>query len=31
MYDRRAYEALKREYDPTGRFPGLYEKTVGRG
>ncbi|MGB7740130.1 MAG: FAD-binding oxidoreductase [Steroidobacteraceae bacterium] len=31
MYDRHAYEALKREYDPTGRFPGLYEKTVGRG
>ena len=23
--------ALKREYDPTGRFPGLYEKTVGLG
>jgi len=31
MYDRQAYEALKRAYDPTGRFPGLYEKTVGRG
>jgi FAD/FMN-containing dehydrogenase len=31
MYDRRAYEALKRDYDPEGRFPGLYEKTVGRG
>jgi FAD/FMN-containing dehydrogenase len=31
MYDRQAYEKLKREYDPTGRFPGLYEKTVGRG
>jgi len=30
MYDRRAYDALKREYDPTGRLPGLYEKTVGR-
>ena len=30
MYDRRAYEALKRAYDPNGRFPGLYEKTVGR-
>jgi len=31
MYDRRTYDALKRKYDPTGRFPGLYEKTVGRG
>jgi FAD/FMN-containing dehydrogenase len=31
IYDRRAYDALKRAYDPTGRFPGLYEKTVGRG
>jgi FAD/FMN-containing dehydrogenase len=31
MYDRQAYDALKHEYDPTGRFPGLYEKTVGRG
>ena len=31
LYDRRAYDALKREYDPAGRFPGLYEKTVGRG
>jgi FAD/FMN-containing dehydrogenase len=31
MYDRQAYDALKRKYDPTGRFPGLYEKTVGRG
>lgn len=30
LYDRRAYDSLKREYDPTGRFPGLYEKTVGR-
>jgi len=30
MYDRRAYEALKREFDPQGRLPGLYEKTVGR-
>jgi FAD/FMN-containing dehydrogenase len=29
-YDQQAYEALKRRYDPTGRFPGLYEKTVGR-
>lgn len=31
MYDRRAYETLKCEYDQAGRFPGLYEKTVGRG
>ena len=30
MYDRRAYDALKRAYDPTGRFPGLYAKAVGR-
>jgi FAD/FMN-containing dehydrogenase len=31
LYDRPSYEALKRQYDPSGRFPGLYEKTVGRG
>jgi FAD/FMN-containing dehydrogenase len=30
MVDRPSYEALKREYDPAGRFPGLFEKTVGR-
>ncbi|MGM0813570.1 FAD-dependent oxidoreductase [Thioalkalivibrio sp.] len=30
-YDRQAYEALKRECDPEGRFPGLYEKAVRRG
>jgi len=30
-YDRQAYEALKRECDPAGRFPGLYEKAVQRG
>ncbi|WP_018176849.1 FAD-binding oxidoreductase [Thioalkalivibrio sp. AKL8] len=30
-YDRPAYEALKRECDPEGRFPGLYEKAVKRG
>ncbi len=30
-YDRDAYVALKRECDPDGRFPGLYEKTVQRG
>jgi len=28
LYDRGAYADLKRRYDPTGRFPGLYEKTV---
>ncbi|MBL37277.1 MAG: FAD-binding protein [Xanthomonadales bacterium] len=27
-YDRAAYQALKRECDPSGRFPGLYEKAV---
>ena len=27
-YDRETYQALKRECDPHGRFPGLYEKTV---
>jgi len=30
LYDRNAYDALKRRYDPAGRFPGLYEKAVGR-
>jgi len=30
-YDRQAYQALKRECDPDGRFPGLYEKAVQRG
>ncbi|MCA1779285.1 MAG: FAD-binding oxidoreductase [Xanthomonadaceae bacterium] len=30
-YDRSAYEALKRECDPNGRFPGLYEKAVRQG
>lgn len=30
-YDQEVYEALKREYDPDGRFPGLYEKAVRRG
>ncbi|MDT8449155.1 MAG: FAD-binding oxidoreductase [Wenzhouxiangellaceae bacterium] len=29
-YDRSAYAALKRECDPDGRFPGLYEKAVQR-
>src|SRR5699024_9630533 len=27
-YDRATYESLKRECDPNGRFPGLYEKAV---
>ncbi|NBD95318.1 MAG: FAD-binding protein [Gammaproteobacteria bacterium] len=27
-FDREAYESLKRECDPDGRFPGLYEKAV---
>ena len=27
-FDRDTYEALKRECDPDGRFPGLYEKAV---
>ena len=30
QYDQRAYELLKHRYDPSGRFPGLYEKAVGR-
>ncbi|RFF29001.1 MULTISPECIES: FAD-binding oxidoreductase [unclassified Wenzhouxiangella] len=29
-YDRETYESLKRECDPDGRFPGLYEKAVGQ-
>lgn len=29
LYNRPAYEALKRRYDPDGRLPGLYEKCVG--
>jgi len=31
QYDRDAYETLKRECDPDGRFPGLYEKAVNQG
>jgi len=31
QYDRAAYHALKRECDPDGRFPGLYEKAVNQG
>ena len=30
-YDRKAYKILKRECDPAGRFPGLYEKAVRQG
>jgi len=30
IFDRDAYEELKRECDPGGRFPGLYEKAVGQ-
>ena len=29
-YGGAAYELLKKTYDPNGRFPGLYDKTVGR-
>jgi FAD/FMN-containing dehydrogenase len=30
-YDRDSYEALKRQCDPNGRFPGLYDKAVRQG
>ncbi|MBY6204516.1 FAD-binding oxidoreductase [Halomonas denitrificans] len=30
IHDREAYDALKRECDAGGRFPGLYEKAVGQ-
>jgi FAD/FMN-containing dehydrogenase len=30
-YSMRDYEALKKRYDPHGRLPGLYEKSVLRG
>lgn len=30
LYGRGVPEKLKATYDPTGRFPGLYEKTVHR-
>jgi FAD/FMN-containing dehydrogenase len=30
IYNRPAYDALKRKYDPSGRFPDLYEKCVLR-
>lgn len=29
-YDRAAYQSLKQQCDPDGRFPGLYEKAVGQ-
>ena len=28
IYDKTAYDALKRKYDPNGAFKNLYEKTV---
>jgi FAD/FMN-containing dehydrogenase len=28
LYGGKAYEALKRKYDPGGAFPGLYQKCV---
>jgi FAD/FMN-containing dehydrogenase len=31
IYDRTAYDALKRTHDKNKRFPDLYEKTVKRG
>lgn len=30
LHDRNAYQALKARYDPQGRFPDLYAKTVLR-
>ena len=30
IYNRPRYEELKRKYDPTGAFPDLYAKCVGR-
>ncbi len=30
FYDRTAYQSLKQQCDPLGRFPGLYEKAVGQ-
>lgn len=30
LYNRPAYEELKRRYDPDDRLPGLYEKCVGK-
>ncbi len=29
-YNREVYEDLKKQVDPDGRFPGLYEKAVGQ-
>lgn len=31
IYDKDAYDALKRRYDPTGRFGNLYEKCTEKG
>lgn len=31
IFDRSAYAALKKDYDPGGRFPDLYEKAVRQG
>ena len=31
LYGAKAYENLKKKYDPEKRFKGLYEKTVKRG
>jgi FAD/FMN-containing dehydrogenase len=30
-YDRETYRSLRQVCDPEGRFPGLYEKAVGKG
>jgi FAD/FMN-containing dehydrogenase len=30
-YGGEQYQALKSQYDPQGRFPGLYEKTCTEG
>jgi len=30
IYDKKAYDKLKKKYDPKGKFMGLYEKTVQR-
>jgi FAD/FMN-containing dehydrogenase len=29
LYNGDAYQKLKREYDPDGRLPDLYDKCVG--
>lgn len=30
IHDRKTYEVLKKKYDPQGRLPDLYQKTVLR-